>query len=521
MAQAIAAEASLALAVKLKKIFEKEDKFLTFPTGLGFSYDYLEFMGDPYKTSLSAQEQLNFKADFSREMNFIPEDKPSFIPDSSRFLWDELEHILNDSIFAKSALTQDEERQLAEAIDFLTDDLVDSDGSKVPVNSPQVSEYYKYKTLCEEAERTYLDEKFSIEFDKGPDSQKLLEIWNAYREKQLKDAWDKAMQDWINLGFKRQVEQYQAQKNSLELRKYLNLYRQKCLEELAISEIPDLNGRGIGFFNSFFSPADAFNKNLPWTSVTLTKSEIVGLIKEAPQALKIIFGVEQGNVDIEAISLEYNNVIVIRPWFKPEFFRSRYWKLPDDRVISDGQVPCNGILPAFITSIIVARNVQIIRRKGVAQNPVVLPLLSNVPVQKLKLSKLPVVKPQPINRTPMTVFAKPVVPVRSMTSSRSSFARLNVPAATLRPLATSNKAPDRQTAKHKIFYANTKFSGMTIRISSGRLPTPQRINRTDFRLPAQNSQLVTENINLDGVSVLALVCKRVPKSPYPELSLQW
>jgi len=101
MAQAIAAEASLALAVKLKKIFEKEDKFLTFPTGLGFSYDYLEFMGDPYKTSLSAQEQLNYKGDFSRQMNFIPEDKPSFIPDSSRFLWDELEHILNDSIFAR------------------------------------------------------------------------------------------------------------------------------------------------------------------------------------------------------------------------------------------------------------------------------------------------------------------------------------------------------------------------------------------------------------------------------------
>ena len=183
MAQAIAAAASLALAVKLKKMFEKPDKFLTFPTGLGYSYEYLDFMGDPYKSTLSAQEQLNFKADFARQMNLIPEDKPAFVPDASTFLWDEIETILNDSIFAKSALTPQEELQLAEAMDFLTDDRTSDDGSVIPVNSPQVTEYYKYKTLCEEAERTYLDEKLSIEFDTGPDAQQLKEKWNAYREK--------------------------------------------------------------------------------------------------------------------------------------------------------------------------------------------------------------------------------------------------------------------------------------------------------------------------------------------------
>lgn len=541
MAQAIAAAASLALAVKLKMIFkemfEKEDKYLAFPNlaGLGFSYSYLEFMKDPSRTSLSAQEQLNFMADFSRQLNFIPEDKLAYVPDSSRFLWDEVRKILTDSIFAESALTPDEERQLTEAMDFLTDDQIDTEGNRIPVNSPQVSRYYEYKTIAEEAERIYLDEKLSVKFAEGPDAQQLKEKWDAYREKQLKEAWDKAEEDWINLGFKRQVEEYSALKNSLELRKYLNIYRQGYLNELAISEIFDLNGRGIGFYTTFFSPSDAFDKQIPWTSITLTKSEIVGLVKEAPPELKNIFGADQGDVDIEAISFEYNNIVILRPWFKPEFFKSRYWKLPDDRVISNGQVPRDGILPAFITSMIVARNVRITRRKEVAQQPVVLPLVSKVPIQNYQVIEKPEPAPIPVVERFDT---KRMVLARSTLAERSSFTRVSAASAT--PVAAisrgSIRVPKRlatdtfePVADDKIkegylqirpFYKAAKYEGTTIK-------TPHRYDlifanlKDDLRLQPENSQLVTETINFDGVSVLALVCKRIPKSPDPDASLQW
>jgi hypothetical protein len=527
MAQAIAAAASLALAVKLKKIFEKQDKFLTFPTGLGYSYDYLDFMGDPFKSTLSAQEQLNFKADFARQMNLIPEDKPAFVPDASRFLWDEIETILNGSIFAKSALTEQEERQLAEAMDFLTDDQTSDDGSIIPVNSPQVTEYYKYKTLSEEAERTYLDEKLSIEFDTGPDAQQLKEKWDAYQEKQLKDAWDKSLQDWIDLGFKRQVEQAQALKNNLELRKYLDRYRQHYLEELSISEIPDLNGRGIGFFTSFFSPADAFDKDLPWTRVTLTKSEIAGLINEASPELKSYFGTDSANLDIESMTLEYNNVIVMRPWFKAEFFHSHYWKLPDDRVVSDGTVPNSGTLPAYITSMVVARNVEIRRRKAAAKTPLILPMISKIPIQKLKLSAKPIVAPTPIRR-PSTVtatvrapqardsHARVVAAVRTV--SRSSFPRIRVSA---QPAAARVRDHRSETGNTNRIYANVKFAGTTIRTLRSRQVVSVPIQRADVRLPPRNSQMVTEKVSFDGVSVLALICKRLPKSPNPDGALKW
>lgn len=546
-------------------MFEKEDKYLTFPAGLGFSYNYLEFMKDPSKALLSAQEQLNFAADFSRQMNLIPEDKPVFMTDASRFLWDEVRKILNESVFAESTLTPEEERQLAEAIDFLTDEKIDIDGSKVPVNSPQVSKYYEYKTIAEEAERVYLDEKLSVQFAEGPDAQQLKEKWNSYREKQLKEAWDKAEADWINLGFKRQVEEYSALKNSLELRKYVNLYRQACLDELNISEIFDLNGRGIGFYTTFFSPMDAFEKQLPWTSITLTKSEILGLIREAPPELKTIFGADQGEIDIEAISLEYNNIVIIRPWFKPEYFKSRYWRLPDARIISDGQVPRGGMLPAYITSMIVARNIRVTRRKGAAQQPLVLPILSKSPIQEYReiVKQKPIAKPRPIvkprpGETPpvvdpalveMKIDNKKVLS-RSILAEKSSFTRLNVAPSTLvagttldsvrgprnfaatafKPVADDRKTEVKlaadsmvmETAIHKVkpFYKAAKYEGMTIK-------TPIRYEilaeylKNDSRVQPQNDQLVTETIDFDGVSVLALVCKRLPKSPDPDASLKW
>lgn len=530
MAQAIAADVSLALAVKLKMIFdemfEEEDKYLTFPglAGLGFSYSYLDFMKDPSKTSLSAQEQLNFMADFSRQMNFIPEDKSAFLPDVSRLLWDEVRSILTDSIFAESSLTPDEERQLAEAIDFLTDDQIDKDGSRIPVNSPQVTKYYEYKTIAEEAERIYLDEKLSVQFAEGSDAQQLKEKWDAYREKQLKEAWDKATEDWINLGFKLQVEEYNALKNSLEIRKYLNLYRQAYLNELAISEISDLNGHGIGFYTTFFSPTDAFDQQLPWTSITLTKSEILSLIREAPPELKSTFGADQGEIDIEAISLEYNNIVILRPWFKSEFFKSRYWKLPDARVISDGQVPRNGILPAFITSIIVARNVRITRRIEKAQQPIILPILSKVPIQNLMLSTLPVKKPEIVAQPQVAIAERRLVfsnklmaPAVSTPIKRASFARINVASNDTLSSVIAAKKEENQVSKTRMFYNTAKYKGTTIEALRGI--TIYTKPEDDPRLQPQNSQLVTEAINLDGVSVLALVCKRLPKSPDPDTSL--
>jgi hypothetical protein len=171
---------------------------------------------------------------------------------------------------------------------------------------------------------------------------------------------------------------------------------------MVVAEVTDPNGSGPGFYSTYFSPADAFDTTLPWITITLTKGEIEALIQDAPEQLKRIFDMGQGSTDIESVSLEYSEVAVIRPWYKPEFFTSRYWKLPDNRVISDGNVPRKGSVPAYITSMIVVRNVKVARSRppaaGAQTLPLVFPLLSNVALQPLRhqLVATQVIRPQNI-----------------------------------------------------------------------------------------------------------------------------
>jgi hypothetical protein len=77
------------------------------------------------------------------------------------------------------------------------------------------------------------------------------------------------------------------------------------------------------------------------------------------------------------------------------------------------------------------------------------------------------------------------------------------------------------TTNTNMIYAHVKFNGTTIRTLRNRQVISVPIQRADVRLPPSNSQIVTEKVNFDGVSVLALVCKRLPKSPDPDGSLQW
>ena len=354
---------SLALATKLRKIFETEDKYLTFPLGTSFTYQYLNFMKDPSISGLTLQEHLNNKGDFARLLNIVPSDATSFSPDASKLLWDELINILTISTFAKSDLTVAENNLLNKAVDFLTDITKLDDGTEIPVNSVIVNQYYEYKTVFDQAEATYLNEKMTVELSTGTEGEKLKQQWNAYREKQLLDIKNKAEDDWKNLGLREQVKYYQQVRSNLEPRKFLGLYKSAYLNEIEISETPDLNGMGIGVYTTFFSPFDAFEPNLPWMEITLSKEEINQLVQVAPNDLKSIFNAGEGSNDIESIKLEYKEVVIIRPWYKPEFFASRYWKFDDDIIVSDGHVPRQGKIPGYITSMLVVRNVTMTRKK--------------------------------------------------------------------------------------------------------------------------------------------------------------
>ena len=510
---------SLALANKLQMIFEKEDKFLTYPLGVGFDYRYLSFMKEPSASGLTLQEQLNDKGDFARLMNLIPEDSAVYSPDASRFLWNEVKNVLVTADYAKSALTSSETQQLDKAIAFLWEEHTAQDGTKTLVYSTALTRYYEYKTSYEAAERTYLDEKITVETTTGAEGDRLKQQWNGYREKQLRDAKDKALQDWTAMGHKLQVEQCQVVQQTLEPRKFLNLNGQAYLSDLALSEIPDLNGLGIGFYTTFFSPIDAFDKNTNWLSLTLTKEEINTLVQNAPANLKSIFNPTAGASDtIERISLEYNNIPVLRPWYHPEFFESRCWEEHDGRVVSDGNTPRKGSIPAYITSLLAVRNIFVTRKKAAQQQPVVLPILGTNPLTRLQFARAPqiaaVARPAGVAMKPLAhmMLAPQMLAPQTIATSPKALQG----AAAIRPdIAKRAMFLDVEQVQ-RTRYIDAKYIGTTIKTPPVIIPP-----KKPEPLPPAPGDLVTEPYSLGGVAVLAYICKRVPKSPNPDKTLTW
>jgi hypothetical protein len=503
-------------------MFEKDDKFLTFPIGLGFTYRYLQFMQDPTITGLSLQEQLNNKGDFAKLMNIVPGDSPLFSPDASSLLWQRTIELLNRSIFANSALSEAEEKQLSTAIDFLTDEGVTDDGLSIPTYSAALMRYYEYKTLHENAMSTYLDEKITVDSTTGAEGVALKQQWASYREKQLKSLIDKAEQDWINLGLKQQVEGYLAVRSSLEPKKYLNLYRQSYLADIELSFLPPLNDQGLPAYTTYFSPFDAFDPKVPWTKLTLTKGEIDTLVSNSPAELKSLFNGGASALEIESISLEYNNVVVMRPWWKPEFCESRYWKLPDNTVVSDGKLPRQGMIPAYITSMLVVRNITVTRKKSAASKPIDIGVL---------ISNPKIFKPLPGQTPPIFVPPKLEQAVMKSASAlrgtvqgspaalpKTSFVARPVQPTPIRPVGTKASEAIRVQPNISKVYVNTKYVGTTIKTPI--LTVPPKPANPGGTTPAQ-AELVTETFASEGVVVLAYVCKRIPRSPNPDAKLSW
>ena len=512
---------SLALATKLRMMFEQQDRYLTFPLGTGFSYRYLDFMKDPAVSKLTLQEQSNHKGDFARLLNLIPADSSAYSPDAGQFLWDAVENAIKGSRFAQSGLSEPENKQLEEAVDFLTDVRKLEDGSEIPVNSAAVNRYYEYKTLFDQAEATYLDEKITVQSSSGPEGDRLKQQWAAYREKQLLDLKTQADVDWMNLGFKEKVKNALQVRNDLEPKKFLERYRDAYLHEISISEIPDLNAMGIRTCTTFFSPLDTFEPTLPWTRITLTKSEIATLVQQAPADLKTIFNEGQGSEDIEAVSLEYNNVAVLRPWHKAEFFGSRYWRFNDDALVCDGNTPRHGTIPAYVNSMLVVRNVVVTRKKTMQQNPIILPILIKLPMQTYKIKPVAlytgtVVRPsastKPV-RADMAATAKP----NPAMAPRAGAAMTAKPTAKSSFAMAAPSAKQAQTMRpvQAAHYSDVKYAGLAIK--SPVITIPEK--RPDP--PKTTEELVTESFSFDGVIVLAYVCKRLPKSPNPDLALKW
>jgi hypothetical protein len=123
-----------------------------------------------------------------------------------------------------------------------------------------------------------------------------------------------AEQDWEISGHKAEVERYMATKEHLEFKKSPVTFVQQYQSDIRNAEISDLTGPGVIFCTTYYSPSDVFDPNSSWASIELKKEEINRLVQNAPDELKSIFSESEDNDPFDSVSLEYNNVDIIRPW---------------------------------------------------------------------------------------------------------------------------------------------------------------------------------------------------------------
>jgi hypothetical protein len=278
---------------------------------------------------------------------------------------------------------------------------------------------------------------------------------------------------------------------------------------------PISTGWALAYTPPFFSPFDAFDPSVSWAKVHLTREEIQTLVHNAPAELKTMFHAGQGDDGIEAISLEYSNVVVMRPWHRPELYESRYWKVPDNTIISDGNVPRRGQIPAYITSMIVVRNVTVTRKKAAASKPVDIPIL-RVPIRvPIKDVAMLVAAPAPPIAAPVT--ASMVAAPTTLRVATPTTTRMGAPATAVgvEPAIQPVAMPSTN-----LRYVDAKYAGTTIKTPDLTIPVKADDAAGTTPSPSQ-TELVTETFQSEGIVVLAYVCKRVPRSPNPDESLGW
>ena len=365
----------VALAAKMLKIFPpSEDAYLAFPTtGAAFSKAELAIFQRPGESAEDVTLRSHHKAQFARLMNQVPVDGLRWDAED-RLLWDEYKKVLDQAEMATSVLTAAERTSLAAARNYLTDTVTTEDG-ETTVYSAAVTAYYQYKEAAEEVERTWLDEKLTAELSEDPGVKA---AWEAGRRQALEAALAKANQAWAALGHRAEVEKAQATVASLG-GKDPQVRRQALVADYGLCTEPDLAANDpVGVLSTFYSPSDVFTPTATWNTLHLTGDEVESLLADAPAELKAL--VTSTADDIRALTVEYTSITVMRPWFDPAFLAMRSWRMPDGSVVSNGSVPRQGRIPAYISSVVVARKVTIERTVPAGQPSV--PATGSRPVLK-------------------------------------------------------------------------------------------------------------------------------------------
>jgi nucleoid-associated protein YgaU len=477
----------LGLAGKVDQVFAKPQAYYAFPTSpIGFSADNLRLItADP----LSA-DGVRAHAAFSILVNEIP-DGPVWQPDSG-LLWDTYGDVLSSSMV--ELLERQPDKAAKRAYDKAYALLYDDGPDGLPVASQPVVAYERYRDAYLAASFEYNNRKGEAELS---DDEAVKTAW-AKDEPGLLAAVEDAEVDWEGPGkrdevdaARRVISDYGSDSPSTVWEGFRKLFNPSMPEVFFRSTTENLLYVPTGYL-----PADVVD--VGWSTITVTAHELKQLAKQAPEELRdrLEGGADAG---IERVSFEYTLATVSRSWYTPDAFESDAWKFRDPtRVLSDGESPPDGECTAYVTGLVLARNIEVQRRKaaGAGKLQQELGFLPAMKAQRYKGSKR-----YTVDRLKSRIAARSVKSGSKMTVSQRLLA--TKPAGVWNLSGNSKAAA---VASSRALSA-AKLTSLRADVRTLYVP-PKRPSK-----PKDPGRTTTQKTDPSEVFVLALQCKLLPKSP--------
>jgi hypothetical protein len=502
------ATAQLALMTKAKIVFERPGTFLSFPAlaPMPFSPAALDFgkaLSDP-KVSAALVE-------FSRAVNQCPSGV-IFQGDSDQYLWEHYDHWLNAMSLAQDELSPDQDAAYTQARALVTA----QDANGLVIDSPALSNYKEWRDKYMAAVQAYKSAQTtaSMAQDAAAKTQ-----WQNTDEPRLRAVVAAAMADWETKGTKTAIDAAQAKVAACEAR-----MPSKVQLEWRSAYNPDLDHFTDPTTNATCGPSGFAPANIcdqPWTTFTLSADEIRGLTAQASKELQNIFG-DTGASGISSISFEFCSAAVVRTWFKSAVFDARFWKFVDGEPdLSDGGAPAKGAWPAYVSAVVFARNIRVTTVSAPQAPPTPIRTLPPVMLRPEVLQTLAVRQPTAVVHPQVMMMARPLTaaPVAARVAMPASVVQrpslvTRTPSPPPRPI-TVNPALRLNAAIYRVPSA----ARTPIVVPPAPAPTPPA------PAPAPTTPAPTTPAPApapdDQVSVLAFICRPLPKVPNPDPALHW
>ncbi len=487
------ASAQLALMTKAKIVFEKPETFLSFPALVPIAFppavlDFGKALVDP-KISAALLE-------FSRVVNQCPTGAV-FPGDSDQYLWEHYDQWLNAMVLAQDQLSAGQDAAYAQATALLTA----KDANGLRTDSVTLTTYKQYRDKYLAAEQAYKNAEITASMAQDPAAKS---EWQNTNEPRLRQVVAEAMSEWEAKGNKSAIEAAQAKVSACEAQ-----MPQKVWREWRAAYNPDLDlftdaGSNASCGPSGFAPSNVCSQ--PWTTFTLTHDEIHALTAQAPAELRAIFG-ETGASAIASVSFEFCSAAVVRAWFDSAMFDTRFWKFdsgaPD---ISDGGKPSKGAWPAYITAVVFARNIRVTTASAPTAPPQPIRTLPVFSFRPEVLQTLQTQRPTPVAHPQVMMMARPMMAASAakpvIASHPSVVATTGLSNRALSPTARP-VAVNPALRLNAVLYRAPPISHGPVIIHPAPTPT----------MPAQQPD--------NQVSVLAFICRALPKVPNPDPALHW